>query len=206
MGHNLLIRKVIYGVPPTRSSLQRLSKLNEDIKTSNGGVQTTFQISLLVDSADSLAFKGTSLDQFTYFIKLDCGYNRAGVLVPSEEWNKLLHLLQTNSKYAEKLQGLYTHFGASYNGNSPSEALKGLSKEIEALIEPARSLKGIFSSLHDIVLSVGATPTATSIQNFSDITFATEVDEFCQRMEKLKADNFLIELHAGVYPTLDLQQ
>jgi D-serine deaminase-like pyridoxal phosphate-dependent protein len=186
--------------------VRRLNQLREEIKTSVGGTQATFQICLLVDNVESLAFKELSPDPFSFYIKIDCGYNRAGVIVPSENWNKLLHHLQSNSKYADKLQGLYTHFGTSYGGNSPSEALRGLTKEIEALVEPAKSLKRTLSDLHHIVLSVGATPTATSIQNFSEISFSTEVAEFCQRTKKLRADGFLIEIHAGVYPTLDLQQ
>ena len=60
------------------------------------------------------------------------------------------------------------------------------------------------------VLSVGATPTATSIQNIG--TQRTGASQLIKQMANLKAEVSRvsqiheIELHAGVYPFLDLQQ
>jgi D-serine deaminase-like pyridoxal phosphate-dependent protein len=55
-----------------------------------------------------------------------------------------------------------------------------------------------------LILSVGATPTATAAQNMLSSS-SPKVEEFQQVLGRLQKDH-VVELHAGVYPVLDCQQ
>lgn len=55
-----------------------------------------------------------------------------------------------------------------------------------------------------LVLSVGATPTATAAQNMLSSS-SPRVTEFHNVLSRLKS-KYTVELHAGVYPLLDCQQ
>lgn len=62
----------------------------------------------------------------------------------------------------------------------------------------------------NFILSVGATPSATSVQDIESnlqpgSKFSDEAQNFINFLERVKSA-FYIELHAGVYPILDLQQ
>lgn len=101
------------------------------------------------------------------------------------------------------IYGFYCHAGQSYASTSHPEASRFLSEELQA----ANSAAGLAqehitvvssSSVHNqpFVLSIGSTPTAHAFSEPSPDVLA-----------KLKAElNGRLELHAGNYPVLDLQQ
>ena len=109
-----------------------------------------------------------------------------------------------------RLAGVYTHMSASYQSSSPEEALKYMSRELDGLQEGALSfLKSAGASATrnpeapKVTLSLGATPTATSTQNlFEDNDTAKQ---YRAKIEKIN-ESFAVELHAGVYPVMDMQQ
>lgn len=55
-----------------------------------------------------------------------------------------------------------------------------------------------------LCLTVGATPTATAAQNMLSGT-SGRADEFKALLARMR-ERYVVELHAGVYPLLDLQQ
>lgn len=168
------------------------------------------------------------------FIKLDTGYNRCGVPPDSAELTHLLTQLrsvETTSSGGLYFRGFYSHMGSSYGADSCVQSLRDLHRELagsEAAVRQAGEVFGAASGRR-IVVSVGATPTATSIQELfsppaeearhstdetkrdSDTdgpglstTTKTAVRDIIARLAR--SDNSLVEFHAGAYVLLDMQQ
>lgn len=105
-----------------------------------------------------------------------------------------------------RLAGVYTHLGSSYASNSPEDALDYMAKELEGLEQGALSyLKsaGAGGQSEKISVSLGATPTATAIQNL--LHGSESGKKYKAMLEKVKS-SFAVEIHAGVYPVMDMQQ
>ena len=138
------------------------------------------------------------------FVKVNTGYHRAGAAPESVRMRDIVDTLEIH-KGNFSLQGFYSHLGNSYGFSSPGEALAGLTKEIEGAAKAAKVAKGRGIAKAKFTITVGATPTATAAQNL----LAGETDPEAQRakrtIEQMKK-KFDIEIHAGVYPLLDLQQ
>ena len=218
-------------LPP--SQVQRLADLRNKVGP--------YSVSVLIDNVSQLeqvdVFKHTTGTPLQVVIKVDTGYHRAGVDYKGAAFE---HLIQEIKLLQDKglaiLVGFYSHAGHSYEGDSSVGAIKLLITEIEGLdkaakhatnilhrIEKASKVSGLFyaddpqpySQPHSqprYLLSVGATPTATSIEN---IVSDNEQDssgpgkELKARVRSLIADvkkRSTLELHAGVYPILDMQQ
>lgn len=91
-----------------------------------------------------------------------------------------------------------------------SDELSGLIVGTEAFLKATSSApNGANNSTHPgsggkVTLSIGATPTATSIQNILDPSSHT-AEKYTSVISKAK-ESFNLELHAGVYTVNDLQQ
>lgn len=136
------------------------------------------------------------------FIKIDTGYQRAGVKTSSPRFPALVDAIANNDNSHVLLKGFYSHYGHSYAGNSPDDAAHGLIEELAGLEAACSALPPTLS--RKLVLSVGATPTATAAQNMLS-SDSPRVQEFQHILSRLKV-TFDVELHAGVYPLLDCQQ
>lgn len=124
---------------------------------------------------------------------------RAGIPVPSPDFEVFLN--RAISSPAVSVYGFYCHQGGSYASTSLEEASGFLSRELEATNKAATLALAILAKSPDaasshstpFVLSVGSTPTTHA---------ATP-----ETRERLKKElNGVLELHAGNYPLLDLQQ
>ncbi|KOC11164.1 hypothetical protein AFLA70_191g002510 [Aspergillus flavus AF70] len=109
-----------------------------------------------------------------------------------------------------KLLGIYSHSSLSYAGTKPQEAMQHLIKEIEGCKEGLqRHLQ--FFPLKDLVISVGATTQALSSQFLLQDGYP---DPELNTLRNLLANPFgndldakvKMEVHAGVYPLLNMQQ
>ncbi|KAL8640122.1 MAG: hypothetical protein Q9228_002921 [Teloschistes exilis] len=203
---------VLYGVPIPPSAVRRLSQVGKQLSPGS--------VSVLVDHYDQLKHLGVFKEATGYplhvFIKIDTGYGRAGVVTESSQFRQLLsHLLNDSSiSNCTKFSGLYSHSGHSYAGSTASQAMDILVKEIESLARASTYIKSLHDNLvsQSLTLSVGATPTATSVQNLvhtadSDHTIGSSEDYALGRcIRNVKANHDVLELHAGVYAFLDLQQ
>ena len=95
--------------------------------------------------------------------------------------------------------------GESYGSNSPQEALEFLMDEIKDAKAGADQIVQALpsDSTGKLTISLGATPTATAVQN------ALVETEWNQKLrsyiEEIKG-MYDVEIHAGVYPVLDMQQ
>ena len=112
------------------------------------------------------------------------------------------------------LCGLYSHAGHSYNLSSRYNSMLQLREELEDLNHAGATVNEIYRQHGQpnrrFILSVGATPTATSIQGLQenaddDGVHQRQAEGFRRYIQDI-ATYHEIEVHAGVYPILDLQQ
>ncbi|KAK3330077.1 putative serine dehydratase domain-containing protein [Apodospora peruviana] len=148
------------------------------------------------------------------FIKIDAGYGRAGVVPGSASYTDLLDaVLAAEKQGIYILHGLYCHAGQTYGLRGDWAAMDYLAAEFAEVIGAAALVRSK-SPDHPLVLSVGATPTATSIQHplfFSEEDMAKDrgmgpIKQIGGLFDEAKQAGYALEVHAGVYPTLDLQQ
>jgi len=198
---------VLYGLPVSPSSLPRLAAMVNVLGLSSN-------ISLLVDNPDCVDIIAKAKPSWPgvieVFVKIDTGYHRAGVEPDSEPfWAVVRKLTQQQDKI--HLRGIYSHLGNSYDGDSVEDAVNGLKLELEKLHQAGKLLAGEISPVSNaFIYSVGATPTATAVQNLAGDTpnargFRHSLTAMRRELEN-KGIDLTIELHAGVYPLLDLQQ
>jgi D-serine ammonia-lyase len=173
-------------------------------------------LSLLVDHPDQLPsvyqVKELSGNLPQIYIKIDMGYGRAGVHPQSQVASQLISdVLQAEEVGAAIFYGLYTHAGQSYFGDDRASAVDFLRQELEALLVTAEKVKSAIPR-EKLVLSVGATPTTTSIRNLlvreSALTAGeqTAISALKGTIRTIRSKDCEVELHAGVYPVLDVQQ
>lgn len=145
------------------------------------------------------------------FLKVDTGYHRAGVEACSFAFDLLVGTIRSMD-YRDILdfQGLYSHAGHSSGGDSDVAALKLLNQEVKILVMAADSAVKLLDHRKSFTLSVGPTPTVTSTQAIRQGVADPENEHANMFLQTLKtvfeSSNYTIELHAGVYPFLDLQQ
>ena len=161
------------------------------------------------------SFKEVAAFPLQVFVKVDSGYHRAGLELDTKDFDRLLEGINTfQSMGLAEMVGFYSHAGHSYAGDSETVAMKLLLDELTSVEKAAglamKSRKVPLS--HRFILSVGATPTATAIQNFATeppqgrsdlwIDLARDIKDTVKRAN----EKYTVEFHAGVYSFLDMQQ
>ena len=177
-------------------------------------------VSVMVDHHDQLpylkAFEEMTGYPLQVFVKIDAGYGRAGVVNESSEFFQVVSAIMQNEDIlgGARLVGLYSHSGHSYGCDSAAQAIDLLSKEIEVLRRASSTIKSRHSEMahQPMILSVGATPSVSSIQNLGPTDDGTglldprQAQAFRQSVHDVKANHDVLELHAGVFSFLDMQQ
>ncbi|KUJ24645.1 uncharacterized protein LY89DRAFT_605405 [Mollisia scopiformis] len=199
---------LLYAFPVTPSAVERLSLITKAL--GSGGLSLMIDHPAQLSSAVAI-YKSSSIAP-QIFLKIDMGTHRAGVPPQTEACAQLISsILSLESSGTVELLGLYAHAGQSYNSSNRADALDLLRQEFESLLVTAQAVQSV-SPNKDLVLSVGATPTTTSVRNLLIDNEDTPVEEAkaiaslrgtFQAIRDLKCS---LEMHAGVYPTLDLQQ
>lgn len=209
---------VLFAFPLFPSAVSRLAAISKALgpNTLSVMIDNPAQVPLLAD------FKSQSGgNKPLAFLKIDVKYNRAGAIPGTQTYQDLLKaILASESEGSCVLHGLYAHAGQSYYTRKDWDALMCLTDEFATLADVAREIRAESPS-HELTLSVGATPTATALQH-PDISSpggggggadgaqggetGTRVATLSTLISSLKADSLGLEVHAGVYPTLDLQQ
>ncbi|KAK4648035.1 uncharacterized protein QC761_106570 [Podospora bellae-mahoneyi] len=215
---------VLFSFPLFPSAASRLADLSAQLGPDS--------ISLMIDHPDQLVSAATIAHTTgayppLVFIKIDGGYHRAGVQ-PSPSFatgestqgdsshpSEVLidAVLEAEKQNKCVLHGVYIHAGHSYGTRTDWAALGYLAQEFQICLDFAEAIRKR-SPGHKLVLSVGATPTATTIQHPSIISSGdnNNGDSSVQKLKEFitaqsKTENpFSLEVHAGVYSTLDLQQ
>ncbi|KAL8694628.1 MAG: hypothetical protein Q9218_000723 [Villophora microphyllina] len=200
---------ILYGIPIPPSAVQRLAQLGKRLSPGS--------VSVLIDHHDQLktlnVFKEVTGYPLHVFIKMDTGYGRAGVTHETSEFSQLISRLLGNGDISSHMKFVaqfsvprYSHSGHSYAGSTAPEAMDLLVEEIERLSQASNHIRSLHpDTAHEpLILSVGATPTATSIQNL--VQHDSSQQNLGKCIQKVKANHDVLELHAGVYAFLDLQQ
>ncbi|CAO2656410.1 Nn.00g052130.m01.CDS01 [Neocucurbitaria sp. VM-36] len=193
---------VLYGVPVAQSAIPRLLTLASKLAPGS--------VNIIIDNEDAFLkfnerlISSTSAIQIGVFIKIDTGYNRAGIKTSSPNFRSLVEaVVSKTSKSGPFLRGFYSHFGHSYAGSSEDDAANGLIEELSGLEDAIAAIPSTYKG--KLIISVGATPTATAAQNMLNANSSPRVKEFQEILARLQKEH-RVELHAGVYPLLDCQQ
>ncbi|PNP56559.1 hypothetical protein THARTR1_03255 [Trichoderma harzianum] len=210
----------VYGLPISIGAVPRLAAIAKVLGEGS--------ISVLLDDPAQLAAaaeleKQSGVKPLAH-IKIDMGGKRAGVVECSERFVQVAEAaLAAHKAGAVVLSGLYSHAGHSYGGDSRVAAVKMLRAEVDAMLSGAERLvakaKETGVTLPTLVVSAGASPTALAVQNLlsgqpdeaQDRETGTPelqaaVTELAELFRTVKSKGHAVEIHAGVYPTLDLQQ
>ena len=198
---------VLYGMPLPLSQVDRLANLGRQLGAGS--------IALMVDHASQLPPIRSFYDQAGspagIFLKVDTGYHRAGL--PPDALNKdrlLRKLMSWQFEGILDFKGLYSHSSLSYNDSTSTEAIESLLAEIHGCLEAVKKNSADLSGSGPIVLSVGASPQVSVIQTLAKektpagAKLANTIKELAA--EKHHGISVSLELHAGVYSVLDMQQ
>src|SRR5437762_9593691 len=144
-------RDITYAVPIAPEKLERAYVLSQRVD----------RLNLLIDSHEALRAIEESSHTFDVFLKIDCGYHRAGVDPDDPDSEQLARAIMRSESV--RFQGLLTHAGHSYNAKSVDD-VRHIAGEESAALSRFRALLGV----DEIIRSVGSTPTASVVETFSD--------------------------------------
>ena len=145
-------RDITYAVPIAPEKLPRAAALQRRVE----------RLNILLDSFDALRAVEGSGTVFDAFLKVDCGYHRAGV-DPNDPDSVRLALAMASSP-AIHFQGLLTHAGHSYNAHTVEEIRRVAAEETAALTR----FRALLDGLGDTPRSIGSTPTLSVVEQFTD--------------------------------------
>ncbi|RMZ84683.1 hypothetical protein DV737_g891, partial [Chaetothyriales sp. CBS 132003] len=205
---------VLYGIPLPGSQISRLAKLARQLGPES--------MAFLIDNPSQLGavrlFHGQAGFAAGIYVKVDTGYHRAGL--PPASLNKggliqELSLLEEQGKIY--LIGLYSHSSLSYTGCSPADAIDSLVGELKGCVEALVELRSQYKGRSRITnVSVGASPQALALQNnAASMDLSAETSNSYSELRgllrtfasgEIEGVKVSLEIHAGVYTVLDLQQ
>ncbi|KAJ5097405.1 hypothetical protein N7456_008126 [Penicillium angulare] len=195
---------ILYGIPLVPSHVSRLAELALSLGKDS--------ISVMIDHPDQVDFlkKFFEIAQFPVcvFVKVDTGYHRAGLPPVSLNKNGLLEKLAEAEKSGYiSLLGLYSHSSLSYGAKTSEEAMGYLSTEIKGCKDALNRWVHLLPN-RELVISVGATPQVVSSHNLVQPGTSSSPSAAATELKSLlkSEGNVKIELHAGNYPVLDMQQ
>lgn len=190
-----LVTDILFSLPVVRSRLDELAALAVKVPNLRLMLDNPEQLDVL--AAYSKALEGQSpVPKWSVFIKINMGTNRAGLLNDSQYLSETLARFQDAAvAQAVEIYGFYCHAGHSYASDSPNAAKGFLMEEIRHANMAAKAAKDLYPELN-LQISVGATPTAHASEILTMDEVTTTVGPLYGKLE----------LHAGNYPCLDLQQ
>ena len=194
---------VLYGLPLGASQSERLGAVGKRLGKGS--------VAAMIDDVDQLPalriVQKVSGFPPGVFAKIDTGYHRAGRAPGSETLETLLEEIETAERAGSLVfKGYYSHASDSYGNSTSDEAMRRLVEEIQLCIEASRSSPAFLRDGRRPVISVGASPTAVSIQNIQTCSVQAHIATTWKELLRADQSQFEVEIHSGVYPLLDLQQ
>ncbi|ETN45720.1 uncharacterized protein HMPREF1541_09553 [Cyphellophora europaea CBS 101466] len=195
---------VLYGIPLPRSQVSRLAALGRRLGAGSISVQSTTSVSWSMFPAG-------------VFLKIDTGYHRAGLPPTGVNKSGLVEsLMLLEQQGRATFVGLYSHSSLSYADSTPQKALLNLENEIKGCLDALTINSHLFPAAQNLTISVGASPQVTSIETLTNPTQdttspsreATNLLRTIRSVAHARPSGFrtTLELHAGVYALLDVQQ
>ena len=148
-------RDITYAVPIAPDKLDRAASLAARVD----------RLNVLVDSEAALQAMEQRGFPFEVFLKIDCGYHRAGVNPENPDSVALARAMLRSSTI--RFVGILTHAGHSYHARNADDVRRIAAEETGCLTR----FRALDEELSFLVRSVGSTPTASVVDRF------TEVDE-----------------------------
>ncbi|RGP64461.1 caib baif family enzyme [Fusarium longipes] len=201
---------ILYGLPLPRSQISRLAAFGAELGPGS--------ISVLIDHPSQLesvkAFSQYAKFPARVFLKVDTGYHRAGLPPISMNKSGLIEMLAKLEANGEaELLGLYSHSSLSYKDSTPEQAMENLEGEIQGCLDAVNAQAYLFAKNKEILISVGASPQVTAAENL--VTAEGDLSPAAESLRRAIATvtngqpgglQTKLELHAGVYSILDMQQ
>ncbi|MGZ7039184.1 MAG: alanine racemase [Thermoanaerobaculia bacterium] len=145
-----------YAVPIAPEKLARAAALASRIE----------RLNVLIDHESAFAaleeFHRAESATFDVFLKVDCGYHRAGVDPDAADSVRLALAIARSP--AVRFHGLLTHAGHSYHARNITEIQAVAAQETAAVTRFRGKLEGYPS----LIRSIGSTPTASVVDRFID--------------------------------------
>lgn len=149
---------ITYAVPIAPDKLQRVVKIASEVD----------RLNILVDHWRAVEaieeFGRNQKVAFDVFLKVDCGYHRAGVDPSSRSSVELARRIASSPGI--RFRGLLTHAGHSYHGRSRDEIAAVATMESEAVTKFRTVLEG--EGIQGLIRSTGSTPTMSLSDRFAD--------------------------------------
>ncbi len=125
------------------------------------------RLGVVVDSHEAVAALANEGHPFRVWIKVDCGYHRAGV----DPLSSTAELLAGEIKGAGMdFAGLLSHSGHAYDATHPSAAAAAAEEERACMVELGERLR---SASHEVSeISVGSTPSMAQVERLDGVTEA----------------------------------
>lgn len=188
---------ITYAVPIAPAKLAEAAALASRIR----------RLNILVDHIETLraveTFARGEGVVFDLFLKVDCGYHRAGVDPSSAQALELASAALESPQI--RLRGLLTHAGHSYNAKTLEEIAAIASQEAAAVSAFARRLPD--SESRSLVRSVGSTPTLSvaAISDCDEVRPGNYVfyDAYQAQLGSCRFDDVAVSVLAtvvGIYP------
>ena len=121
---------------------------------------------LVVDSAEAVQALERTGHHFHVFLKVDCGYHRAGIDPHSDAALDVAR--QIAGSRTLTFDGILTHSGHSYHGHRPAEICGIAEQERSVMVEFAERLRSEDIKVHAI--SVGSTPAMSQAVKLDGVT------------------------------------
>ncbi|OTB02570.1 hypothetical protein M426DRAFT_61890 [Hypoxylon sp. CI-4A] len=202
---------ILYGLPLPISQVARIAPIARQLGPGS--------ISFLIDHPSQLGSLRRFHDLAGFpggiLVKVDTGYHRAGLPPHSLNKNGLLEeITRLHVEGQVTLVGLYSHSSLSYRDKTPQQAMDNLAGEIQGCMDSVRHNHQYFPKApFELTISVGASPQVISIQNFAGTSGLENgaTKSLTNAIRGVSAGvaagvGVSLELHAGVYSVLDLQQ
>ena len=155
-------RDLTYAFPVPLSRIEEAAELGQSVDNLN----------LLVDHEATFheleACAAAKEIRFPVFLKVDCGYHRAGV-DPAREGSVALASKLASSPHLD-FRGILTHAGHSYNCRNRDEILTVARQEREVTAHFAEKLRGAGVEVAEV--SIGSTPTMSVTDSLEGVTEA----------------------------------
>jgi D-serine deaminase-like pyridoxal phosphate-dependent protein len=148
-------RDITYAVPLAPEKIERAARLARGVD----------QCNILIDSATALdaleGFHRANGVVFDAFLKIDCGYHRAGVDPDNPQSVELAQRIAASPAIC--FRGVLTHAGHSYHARNVEEIRTIAAEETDAV---ARFTK---RAGRDWLRSIGSTPTTSVVDRFTNV-------------------------------------
>jgi D-serine deaminase-like pyridoxal phosphate-dependent protein len=145
-------RDITYAVPVAPDKLERAAALARRID----------RLNLLIDSESALQAIERFGFRFDVFLKVDCGYHRAGIDPNAEASIRFAQKLSKSA--AVRFHGLLTHAGHSYDAKD-IDGIRRVAVEETACLTRFRDASGLAT----LVRSAGSTPTMSVVDRFENV-------------------------------------